>query len=66
MEQGFDDVLLPQMLVYDGSDVVMGEATIADWTGPNRQIGTIVAPPLTATSPHIAVGGEVGLLKRID
>jgi len=54
------------MLGNDGGDMVVREAAIADGTGPNRQIGAIVAPPLTATSPHIAVGGEVGLLKRID
>ncbi len=66
MEQGFDDVLLAQMLGNDGGDMVVSEATIADRTGPNGQIGTIIAPPLTATGPHITVGGEIGLLKRVD
>ena len=66
MEQGFDDVLLAKMRVYDGGDMVVREATIADRTGPNRQIGTVVAPPLTATGPHIAMGGEIGLFEGID
>lgn len=66
MEQGFDDVLLAKMCVYDGGDMVVSEVTIADRTGPNRQIGTVVAPPLTATGPHIAMGGEIGLFEGID
>lgn len=66
MEQGFDDVLLAKMGVYDGGDMVVSEATIANGSRPNGQIGTVVAPPLTATGPHIAVGGEIGLLKCID
>jgi hypothetical protein len=66
VEQGFDDVLLAKMRVYDGGDMVVREATIADRTGPNRQIGTVVAPPLTATGPHIAMGGEIGLFEGID
>ena len=66
MEQGFDDVLLAKMGVYDGGDMVVSEAAITDGTGPNRQIGTVVAPPLTATGPHIAMGGEIGLFEGID
>ena len=66
MEQVGDDMLLPQMLGNDGGDMVVREAAIADRTGPNRQIGTVVAPPLTATGPHIAVGGEIGLFKCVD
>ena len=66
MEQVGDDMLLPQMLGDDGSDMVVGEATITDGARPNRQIGAIVAPPLTATSPHIAVGGEIDLFEGID
>jgi hypothetical protein len=66
VEQGFDDVLLAKMRVYDGGDMVVREATITDGTGPNRQIGTVVAPPLTATGSHIAMGGEIGLLKCVD
>jgi hypothetical protein len=66
MEQGFDDVLLAKMGVYDGGDMVVGEAAIADGSRPNRHIRAVVAPPLTATGPHIAVGGEIGLLKCVD
>jgi hypothetical protein len=66
MEQGFDNLLLTQMLGDDGSDMVVGEATVAKGPRPNRQIGTIIAPPLAATSPHIATCAEIGLFKRVD
>jgi len=66
VEQVGDDMLLPQMLGDDGSDMVVGEATITDGPRPNRQIGTVVTPPLAATGPHIAMGAEIGVLKGID
>jgi hypothetical protein len=66
MEQVFDNLLLAQMLGDDGGDVVVGEATIAKGPRPNGQIGAVVAPPLTATGPHIATCAEIGLFKGID
>ena len=66
MEQGFDDVLLAEMGVYDGGDMVVGEATVANGPRPNGQIGAVVAPPLTATGTHIATCSEIGLLNGID
>ncbi len=66
MEQGVDDLLLPKMLGDDGSDMVVGEATITDGPRPNRQIGAVVAPSLATTGPHIATCGEIGLFKGID
>ena len=66
MEQGFDDVLLAEMGVYDGGDVVVGETTIAKGSRPNGQIGAVVAPPLAATGTYIAACAEIGLLKGID
>lgn len=66
MEQGVDNLLLTQMLGDDGGDMVVGQATIANGPRPNGQIGAVVAPSLTATSPHIATCSEIGLLKGID
>lgn len=66
MEQGVDDLLLAEMLSDDGGDVVVGEAAVADWSRPNRQIRTVVAPPLAATGPHITTCAEIGLCEGID
>jgi len=66
MEQGVDNLLLTQMLGDDSSDMVVGEATVAKGPRPNRQIGTVVTPPLAATGPYIAMGAEIGVLKGID
>lgn len=66
MEQVGDDMLLPQMLGNDGGDVVVGEATIADGAGPNRQIGTVVAASLAPTGAHVATCREVGFFEGVD
>ena len=61
MEVLSDNLLIAEMLVHNGADIGVRQMTIAERTGPDGEVGAVIAATLTATRSDLAGVGESGL-----
>ncbi len=62
MEVLAGELAVHQMLRDDGANIRVRQMTIAEWTWPDGQIGTIITAALTATRTDLAERVETCVL----